>query len=98
LHIPGPIGNRRAGAAFLGRLEHEEDDMQLTAERDRELPVPNQIAFLEMSLQDARLRLQSAVSQGVHPDDRLALRSEVVRILDEIAKLKTAGRLRRQGA
>jgi hypothetical protein len=72
--------------------------MQVAAQFDRRLPVPNQIACLEMLLQDARLRLQSAVDQGVHGDDRLSLRSEVVRILDEIAKLKIAGRYRRQGA
>jgi hypothetical protein len=42
--------------------------------------------------------LQDAVAQGVHEDDRALLRSEVCRILEEIAKLKSAGRYRRQGA
>ncbi len=57
-------------------------------------PIPHQLACLEMALQDARSRLQSAVIQEVHEDDRAMLRTEVGRILGEIEKLKTADRYR----
>jgi hypothetical protein len=66
----------------------------LNASRYAMSPIPNQLACLQMALQDARSRLQSAVLQEVHEDDRATLHREVGGILDEIERLKTSDRYR----
>ena len=57
-------------------------------------PVVNRVAVLETSLHDARSRLQSAVRQGAREDERAMCWAEVMRILDDIDKLKTFARYR----
>lgn len=55
----------------------------------------NEITRLEMALADTRLRLQNAVSQDVHEEDRMTLRSQVGLLLEKISQLKAIGRFRR---
>ena len=57
--------------------------------------VVSRIAVLEVLLRKARSRLQSAVTQGAHDDDRAMCWAEVTRILADIEKLRN--RHRREG-